>query len=192
MMYVVCCDTSIGTVVGRSIQTATPINASPTKVPTAATTVRRASFDESASLIALIGRSVARPRLPARSRLARAALRNQESNMRVFVAGATGAIGKRLVPRLLEQGHEVVGTARSADGAAWLRARGAKAVPLDLLEPQAVRGAVRACRADAIIHEGTALAGARSFSNPDRTMAGTNRLRTKGTEALLAAARDAG
>jgi 2-alkyl-3-oxoalkanoate reductase len=112
--------------------------------------------------------------------------------MRVFVAGATGAIGRRLVPRLLEQGHEVVGTARSADGAAWLRARGAKAVALDLLDLQAVRGAVRACRADAIIHEGTALAGARSFSNPDRTMAGTNRLRTKGTDALLAAARDAG
>ena len=114
--------------------------------------------------------------------------------MRVFVAGATGAIGRRLVPKLLEKGHEVHGTVRSAAGAGWLRARGATPVPLDLLEAGPVRDAVRASRADAIIHEGTALAGAgaRSFSNPDRTMRGTNALRTRGTDALLLAARDAG
>jgi len=114
--------------------------------------------------------------------------------MKVFVAGATGAIGRRLVPKLLEQGHHVHGTVRSAGGAAWLRALGATPVPLDLLEPGPVRDAVRASRADAIIHEATALsgAGARSLSNPDRTMRGTNQLRTKGTDALLVAARDAG
>jgi nucleoside-diphosphate-sugar epimerase len=114
--------------------------------------------------------------------------------MKVFVAGATGAIGRRLVPKLLQKGHAVHGTVRSAEGAAWLRAQGATPVPLDLLEPAAVKDAVRASRPDAIIHEGTALsgAGARSFSNPDRTMRGTNQLRTRGTDALLAAARDAG
>ena len=112
--------------------------------------------------------------------------------MRVFVAGATGAIGKRLVPRLLENGHEVVGTARSADGAARLREAGATPVEVDLLRAAAVRDAVLAYRPDAIIHEGTALAGVSDLSNLDRGFVATNRLRTQGTDALLAAARTLG
>jgi nucleoside-diphosphate-sugar epimerase len=112
--------------------------------------------------------------------------------MRVFVAGATGAIGTRLVPQLVEHGHEVIGTTHSPGKVGQLRAQGAEAVVLELLDPHAVRRAVEAARPDAIVHQGTALSGASDFRNPDRTMALTNRLRTEGTDALLAAARAAG
>ena len=112
--------------------------------------------------------------------------------MRIFVAGATGAIGARLVPLLVERGHEVIGTTRSAAKADQLRAAGAEPVVLDLLDRDAVHAAVVAAKPDAIIHEATALTGASDFKHFDRTFAGTNRLRTEGTDALLAAARDAG
>jgi nucleoside-diphosphate-sugar epimerase len=112
--------------------------------------------------------------------------------MRVFVAGASGAIGTRLVPQLIERGHEVIGTTRSADKADRLRALGAEPIVLDLLDRDAVREAVAAARPDAIIHQGTALAGLTDFKNFDRSFAQTNRLRTEGTDALLAAARTAG
>jgi nucleoside-diphosphate-sugar epimerase len=112
--------------------------------------------------------------------------------MRVFVAGATGAIGTRLVPQLVQRGHEVIGTSRSGQKAAWLGAHGAEPVVLDLLDPCAVRGAVATSRPDAIVHQATALSAASDFRNPDETMAQTNRLRTEGTDALLAAAREAG
>jgi 2-alkyl-3-oxoalkanoate reductase len=111
--------------------------------------------------------------------------------MRVFVAGASGAIGSRLVPQLVERGHEVVGTSRSAEKADGLRTRGAEPVVLDLLEPPAVRAAVAAARPDAIVHQATALAGLTDFKHFDRSFALTNRLRTEGTDALLAAAREA-
>jgi 2-alkyl-3-oxoalkanoate reductase len=112
--------------------------------------------------------------------------------MRVFVTGATGAIGARLVPQLLERGHEVTGTSRSPEKAARLRAVGAEAVELDVLDPVAVREAVGAARPDAIVHQATALAGLSDFRHFDRSFALTNQLRTEGTDALLTAAAEAG
>jgi nucleoside-diphosphate-sugar epimerase len=112
--------------------------------------------------------------------------------MRVFLAGATGAIGSRLVPRLVAAGHEVTGTTRSAEKADRLRSLGAAAVVLDVLDAAAVRGAVAAARPDAIVHQATALSGLSDVKHFDRTFAETNRLRTVGTDALLAAARAAG
>jgi 2-alkyl-3-oxoalkanoate reductase len=115
-----------------------------------------------------------------------------EATMRVFVAGASGAIGTRLVPQLVEQGHEVTGTFRSPENAERLRALGAQPVSLDLLDAPAVRTAVLDAEPEAIIHEATALANARFIRNLDRSFGPTNRLRTEGTDALLAAAREAG
>jgi 2-alkyl-3-oxoalkanoate reductase len=112
--------------------------------------------------------------------------------MRVFVAGASGAIGSRLVPQLIDRGHEVIGTHRSPGGAERLRALGAEPVALDLLDAGAVRKAVLDAEPDAIVHQATALADLRDFKHFDRSFAQTNRLRTEGTDALLAAARDAG
>jgi 2-alkyl-3-oxoalkanoate reductase len=112
--------------------------------------------------------------------------------MRVLVTGASGAIGTRLVPRLIDRGHEVIGTVRSPGSAERLRALGAEAVALDLLDASAVRKAVLESRPDAIVHQATALADVRFSRNLDRTFAQTNRLRTEGTDALLAAARAAG
>jgi 2-alkyl-3-oxoalkanoate reductase len=112
--------------------------------------------------------------------------------MRVFVAGATGAIGTRLVPQLIEHGHEVIGTYRSPGNAERVRKLGAEPVALDLLDPRAVRQAILDARPEAIIHQATALAGVRFGRSLDRGFGPTNRLRTQGTDALLAAAREAG
>jgi nucleoside-diphosphate-sugar epimerase len=112
--------------------------------------------------------------------------------MRVFVTGATGAIGTRLVPQLIERGHEVIGTARSPLKSERLRAQGAEPVTVDLFDPRAVGELVTAVEPDAIVHEATALAGANDVKHFDRSFAETNRLRTEGTDALLAAARHAG
>jgi nucleoside-diphosphate-sugar epimerase len=112
--------------------------------------------------------------------------------MRVLVAGASGAIGTRLVPQLIAAGHEVVGTHKSPSSAARLRALGAEPLQLDLLDPDAVTGAVVAQKPDAIVHQATALANLTDLKNFDRTFHQTNLLRTRGTDALLAAARDAG
>ncbi len=112
--------------------------------------------------------------------------------MRVFVAGASGAIGTRLVPQLVERGHEVVGTHHSPGNAERVRALGATPVTLDLLDARAVRHAVLEAQPDAIIHQATALTGLKDIKHFDRSFAATNRLRTKGTDALLAAAREAG
>lgn len=112
--------------------------------------------------------------------------------MRVFVAGASGAIGSRLIPLLVERGHEVIGTFRSPGNAERVRALGAEPLALDLLDARAVRAAVSAAAPDAIVHQATALSGLRDFRNFDRSFAETNRLRTAGTDALLAAAREAG
>jgi nucleoside-diphosphate-sugar epimerase len=112
--------------------------------------------------------------------------------MRVFVAGASGAIGSRLVPQLIARGHEVIGTSRSPAKAESLRALGAEPIALDLLDSAAVRRAVLETRPDAIAHQATALADVKSLRNFDRSFAETNRLRTEGTDALLAAAREAG
>ncbi|HEX6422611.1 MAG TPA: NAD(P)-dependent oxidoreductase [Acidimicrobiales bacterium] len=112
--------------------------------------------------------------------------------MRVLVAGASGAIGTRLVPQLIDRGHEVTGTFRSPGGDEHVRALGAEPIALDLLDAPAVRAAVLGTGPDAIVHQATALADARFSRNLDRTFASTNRLRTEGTDALLAAARETG
>ncbi len=112
--------------------------------------------------------------------------------MRIFVAGASGAIGTHLVPRLIDRGHDVVGTFRSAPSAERVRALGAQAIELDLLDARAVQEAVLEAQPEAIVHEATALKDVRFSRNLDKTFAATNRLRTDGTDALLAAAREAG
>jgi nucleoside-diphosphate-sugar epimerase len=112
--------------------------------------------------------------------------------MKIFVAGASGAIGTRLVPQLLDREHEVVGTSTSPDGAERIRALGAEPVVLDLLDPPAVREAVLDAEPDAIVHQATALANVSFSKDLDRSFTETNRLRTEGTDALLAAAREAG
>jgi nucleoside-diphosphate-sugar epimerase len=112
--------------------------------------------------------------------------------MRVFVAGATGAVGTRLVPQLLERGHQVVGTSRSQEKIERLKAQGAEGVALDLLDPSDVMHAVGQARPDAIVHEATALSDLSDVKHFDRSFAATNQLRTVGTQALLAAAREHG
>jgi 2-alkyl-3-oxoalkanoate reductase len=112
--------------------------------------------------------------------------------MRIFVAGASGAIGSRLVPQLIDAGHEVIGTHTSPSSGERVRALGAKPTALDLLDPRAVRKAVIEAAPDAIVHQATALANARFGRSLDRPFAQTNRLRTEGTDNLLAAAREAG
>ena len=112
--------------------------------------------------------------------------------MRVFVAGASGAIGSRLVPQLVDRGHNVIASSRSPDKTEQLRALGATPITLDLLDPRAVRDAIREARPDAIVHQATALTDVRFSKSLDRGFVQTNRLRTEGTDALLAAAREAG
>jgi nucleoside-diphosphate-sugar epimerase len=112
--------------------------------------------------------------------------------MRVFLAGASGAIGSRLVPQLIDAGHEVIGTHTSPASGERVRALGAKPVALDLLDATAVRKAVLENEPDAIVHQATALANAKFSRNMDKVAAKTSELRTKGTDALLAAAREAG
>ncbi len=112
--------------------------------------------------------------------------------MRVFVAGASGAIGTRLVPQLIDRGHEVIGTFKSPRKQARLRATGAEVVALDLLDAPAVRKAILDAKPEALVHEATALAHGGFSRKLDKTFAQTNRLRTFGTDALLVAAREAG
>jgi 2-alkyl-3-oxoalkanoate reductase len=112
--------------------------------------------------------------------------------MRVYVAGATGAIGRRLVPRLLARGHAVVATTRTPAKVAELRAMGAEAVVVDGLDGAAVGEAVARAQPDAVVHQMTALAGAPDLRHFDRWFARTNELRTTGTDHLLAAAQAAG
>jgi len=108
--------------------------------------------------------------------------------MRVFVAGGTGAIGRRLVPQLLLRGHEVIATTQAGRGAARLQDIGAEPAVVDGLDRDAVRAAVMRARPDAIVHEMTALGGKPDLRHFDRWFAVTNRLRTEGTKHLLAAA----
>ena len=108
--------------------------------------------------------------------------------MRIFVAGATGAIGRRLVPLLVTGGHHVVGMTRTNDGAERIRAMGAEPVVADALDREAVVAAVSEARPEVVVHQLTALTGVRDFRNLDRVFVPTNRLRTEGTDNLLAAA----
>src|SRR3954465_7391664 len=112
--------------------------------------------------------------------------------MRVFVAGASGALGSRLVPQLIDAGHDVTGTHKSPASAELLRALGARPVRVDLLDARTVRNAVLENEPEAIVHEVTALADAKWGRNFDKVFETTNQLRTKGTDAVRAAARGAG
>jgi len=112
--------------------------------------------------------------------------------MRVFVTGATGALGQHLVPGLVAAGYEVTATTRTPAKAGLLRGAGAEPVVVDGLDRAAVIAAVRAAAPEVIVHEMTALADLRSLRNFDREFAATNELRTRGTDNLLAAAAEAG
>jgi 2-alkyl-3-oxoalkanoate reductase len=109
--------------------------------------------------------------------------------MKILLAGATGAVGRSLIPLLTSHGHTVAGTTRSPAKAAALRELGAEPVTLDGLDRAAVLAAVAAARPDAIVHQMTALAGVGDLRRFERTFALTNRLRTEGTDHLLEAAR---
>jgi nucleoside-diphosphate-sugar epimerase len=117
--------------------------------------------------------------------------------MKVFVAGATGVVGRALVPQLVERGHEVVGMTRSASKEHLVRSLGARPVVADALDPDAVAQAVASGEPEVIVHELTALSGPMSLRearHPERSspFATTNRLRTEGTDHLLAAGRAVG
>src|SRR5918995_4011091 len=112
--------------------------------------------------------------------------------MKVFVAGATGAIGKQLVPQLVERGHEVTGTTRSEAKQQLVRELGARPVVAEALDPESVAQAVARAEPEVIVHQLTALSGKlglRDMRNPERFGEPTNRLRTEGTDHLLAAPR---
>jgi nucleoside-diphosphate-sugar epimerase len=111
--------------------------------------------------------------------------------MRVFVAGATGAIGRQLVPRLVAAGHEVHGMTRNEEKQAMLAEMGAVPVVADALDPDQVAEAVGRARPDVIVHQLTALAGV-DMRHLERDFALTNRLRTEGTDYLLSAGQAAG
>ncbi len=117
--------------------------------------------------------------------------------MKVFVAGATGVLGRELIPQLVTAGHQVVGMTRSASKQDLVRSLGARPVVADALDPDAVAQAVASAEPEVIVHELTALSGAlsaRDMRHPERSPMATmtNRLRTEGTDHLLAAGRAAG
>src|SRR5262252_2527902 len=101
--------------------------------------------------------------------------------MRIFVTGATGALGRHLVPGLVAAGHEVTATTRSASKVAQLREAGTEPVVVDGLDREAVIAAVQAAAPEVIVHQMTALAGIRGLRHPDQAFAATNELRTRGT-----------
>src|ERR687897_1221667 len=115
----------------------------------------------------------------------------KEWMMRVFVAGATGAIGRHLVPRLVAAGHEVHGMTRSESKQAMLRELGAVPVVADALDPDQVATAVGRAKPDVIVHQLTALAG-KGFRGLKQRIAMTNRLRSEGTDHLLSAGQAVG
>jgi 2-alkyl-3-oxoalkanoate reductase len=112
--------------------------------------------------------------------------------MKVFVAGASGAIGIRIVPALVKHGHEVVGTTRTPAKTERLRRLGAEPVVIDALDEVAVKEAIAAAVPDVVVHELTAIPDAIEPRKLDRQFAETNRLRTEGTDHLLGAARAVG
>lgn len=112
--------------------------------------------------------------------------------MRIFIAGARGAVGRRLVPLLVGAGHQVTGTTHSPAKADAVRRLGVEPVVVDAFDADAVRAAVAGAAPDVVVHQMTALSGPQDLRRFDRTFALTNRLRTEGTDILLAAARAAG
>jgi nucleoside-diphosphate-sugar epimerase len=112
--------------------------------------------------------------------------------MKVFLAGAGGAMGRHLIPRLVAEGHEVVGMTRSEAKHDLVRSLGARHVAADALDADAVSRAVTAAEPEVILHELTSIPGDLEPRHFDRDFAMTNRLRTEGTDNLLAAARAVG
>lgn len=112
--------------------------------------------------------------------------------MRIFVAGATGAVGRQLVPILIAAGHSVAGLTRNADKAGMIMRMGAEPIVADGLDAEAIDAAFRAFRPEIVIHQMTGLHGMMNLTHFDRSFAATNRLRTEGTDLLLAAARAVG
>lgn len=112
--------------------------------------------------------------------------------MKVFIAGASGALGRQLIPQLTANGHEVVGMTRTAAKGNLLRELGARPAVADALDADAVRDAVFDAEPEVVVHELTALSGDMDMRHPDRFFAMTNRLRTEGTAHLLAAGQAAG
>ena len=112
--------------------------------------------------------------------------------MRVLIIGASGAVGIHLTRQLTGQGQDVTGTCRSSAHEGRIRSAGAAPLVLDVLDAAATRSAVAQVRPDAIIYQATALAGRRFGRSLDKTFAPTNRLRTDGTDNVIAAARSAG
>lgn len=112
--------------------------------------------------------------------------------MRVFIAGGSGVIGSRLIPRLVERRHEVTATTTSKEKASALQRLGARPVVLDGLDGAAIGEAVATAAAEVLVHQMTALAGRQDLKHFDRWFALTNRLRTEGTDHLLTAADAAG
>jgi 2-alkyl-3-oxoalkanoate reductase len=112
--------------------------------------------------------------------------------MKIFVAGATGALGKQLVPQLVASGHDVVGMTRSESKTDLVRDLGARPVVADALDADAVAQAVAGAEPEVIVHQLTALSGSPDMRHPDRYFEVTNRLRTEGTDHLLAAGRAVG
>jgi len=118
--------------------------------------------------------------------------KKREGCMRILVAGATGAVGRALVPALLAAGHSVTGMTHSPEKTNAIRRAGAEPVVADALNARAVRAAIISARPDVVIDEVTDLAGVTDLRHFDRAFASTNRLRTDGTDHLLAASREAG
>src|SRR4051812_38909136 len=124
-------------------------------------------------------------------------IRREERVMKVFVAGATGVLGRVLVPQLVARGHEVVGMTKSGSKQDLVRSLGARPVVADALDPDAVAQAVASAEPEVIVHELTALSGPMSMRDarhPERFRGAivTNRLRTEATDHLLAAGRAVG
>src|SRR6266516_7915868 len=122
----------------------------------------------SAHSAALAPRRVSQQRAAPRLRGRRSPRKRKENTMRVFLAGASGAIGTRLVPQLIDAGHDVIGSHTSPSSGERVRALGAKPVALDLLDARAVRKAVREANPDAIVHQATALANVKFSRNMDK------------------------
>jgi nucleoside-diphosphate-sugar epimerase len=112
--------------------------------------------------------------------------------MKIFVAGATGALGRQLVPMLVSDGHEVTGMTRTPAKQDLISGMGARPAVADALDPEAVAQAVAQAEPEAVIHELTAIDTSSMGRSLDKMFALTNRLRTEGTDHLLAAARAVG
>ena len=119
-------------------------------------------------------------------------MRGERSTVKVFVAGSTGAIGRSLLPLLIEKRHDVVALVRTPARAKDVEALGARAAVADALDPDGLRAAIRRAAPEAVIHELTSLKGVTNFRRFDQTFALTNRFRKRTLDTMLAAARSIG